>query len=190
MKVSNVPKNKKRNFKNKKADKHVIVFIMYSSAIAKKLHTTTSSHLMDDTDTLHDLWQSISLEPIGFGTEGGTFEQTTVCNKNRSEMSDHFAKHGEVYMSSDPVAVLHPMEKKELAKQLRRKKNQISAAQSRRKRQQEVIDMKTMIKNQDIELKKRNEDISHLNERISVLEDENEQLRNNLSKKLIEWQSA
>ena len=50
--------------------------------------------------------------------------------------------------------------------------------------------MKTMIKNQDIELKKRNEDISHLNERISVLEDENEQLRNNLSKKLIEWQSA
>ena len=50
--------------------------------------------------------------------------------------------------------------------------------------------MKTMIKNQDIELKKRNEDISHLNERIGVLEDENEQLRNNLSKKLIEWQSA
>jgi len=93
-------------------------------------------------------------------------------------------------MSSDPVAVLHPMEKKELAKQLRRKKNQISAAVSRRKRQQEVIDMKTMIKNQDIELKKRNEDISHLNERIGVLEDENEQLRNNLSKKLIEWQSA
>lgn len=126
---------------------------------------------MCDTDLLYDLWNGVS-ESIVCDTMRSPYGEMMVVNDS---IDDSYQTH------TGPVHTTNSAQSSEYKSEERKRKNRISAQQSRTKQKHKMTDLQNQVEKGGLMIDEQAKLISSLEERIALLTNENEALRKKIT---------